>query len=117
MRTLFLDDMRQEPEGAILVKDFWEFKRTIVDTPEGFDVIWFDHDLGDDDNKTGMHCLDFLIGRCEFANYPRPKIMRFHSMNGYAASQMMQTAQKYFPEAEITREDGSMFPMRGPDYN
>lgn len=59
---IFLDDERLPPSAmhdAVIVRDFWEFKRTLIDRgiPK---YISFDHDLGDME-YTGKTCAEFLV--------------------------------------------------------
>jgi hypothetical protein len=96
--NLFLDDMRdptdvtwidyegRDPRTFVVVRDFWEFKRHIVECGIP-DFVSFDHDLADvhysgvyTREYTGKECAEFLVGECYRDGVPFPPY-KIHSMN------------------------------------
>jgi hypothetical protein len=97
MKTfLFLDDIRlpidaipfAEAKGInqaiyyenwVIVKSYNQFVKHIQD--KGLpDIISFDHDLGDDNELTGMDCAKWLVNYCMDNNLYLPKWV-VHSAN------------------------------------
>lgn len=73
-----------------------------------FDVVFFDHDLGDDD-KTGHDVAKWMA---KIPLYNRPNLCVVHSLNPYGASNIMLTlrAQGY----EVVRQPFDGGPVRLP---
>jgi hypothetical protein len=123
--NLFLDDMREKPNDSfILARNPMEFVNLINTTPEGFNEIWFDHDLGNTgwyDNmenellpiiKNGHHCLNYLIDKCVIEKYPTPIKLVIHTSNGYEMENMLRVARRYFVDSEVIAMDGLSMKLR-----
>lgn len=105
-KILFLDDSRKpdyilgsvvEREDIELVtaKSYSEFVSIIEEHDADFDVICFDHDLGDksENEKNGKHCANFLEEYCHFNCKHVPDFF-VHSSNP-SASKIEQKLSKY----------------------
>lgn len=108
---LYLDDIRPAPEGWVLARDYWEFRKIIVEhgLPE---EISFDHDLagphyalrtseeieeygGDEWRElTGYDCAKMLVDHCKFHHLPLPK-WSVHSMNPVGRQNIEALLNKY----------------------
>ena len=80
MKKLYLDDIRvPQTEGWDIVRNYDEFVFWVRlnGVP---DEVSFDHDLGDDNVKTGYDCAKWLGQYCIEKNIPFPK-WNVHSAN------------------------------------
>jgi hypothetical protein len=80
---IFLDDERVPVKpGWTIVRNFNEFRDTVLDNAEIITEITFDHDLGDD-FRNGFNCVDWMTGIA--LDYPGVfsslKRIWFHSAN------------------------------------
>ncbi len=98
---IFLDDERMPSEAmkdAVIVRDFWEFKRTINERgiPK---FISFDHDLGCM-TYTGKSCAEYLI--CRMFDYPKEALKEFdfyvHSQNPIGAENIRRLLEQFIEE-------------------
>lgn len=69
---LFLDDERPCPDGWVLARDFWSFKRIINDMGIPSEVS-LDYYLGD--KYTGLDCAEYLMVKFQDdGKAPFPKV-------------------------------------------
>ncbi len=84
---IYLDDIRECPEGFILAKTAWEsielLKNNLVEE------INLDHDLGYDENLgTGYDVVKWIEEQVAVNNYIPPKTIKVHSANISARTKM-----------------------------
>ena len=92
---IWLDDIREAPEGYILCHSVNEAKRQIEKNEKmtTIEVIDCDHDLGDyyPDGGDGIKLIDWLAERGTY--YP----IRLHTMNPVGRENMQRTIDRYWP--------------------
>jgi len=87
MINLFLDDLRDCPDGFILVKEL----------DQEVNIISLDHDLGENE-PTGYDFVKYLI---ELGNYDPsiyPKQIFLHTANGVGRDNMFKLLERYKPD-------------------
>ena len=92
---IWLDDLREAPQGFLLCKSVNEAKRAIISAEErgeNIELIDCDHDLGDYflDGGDGIKLLDWLAERGTF--YP----ISLHTMNPVGRDNMLRTINAYW---------------------
>lgn len=91
---IWLDDIREAPEGYILCRSVNEAKRLIEEKEKQttIEVIDCDHDLGDyyPDGGDGIKLIDWLAERGTY--YP----IRLHTMNPVGRENMQRTIDRYW---------------------
>lgn len=91
---IWLDDLREAPEGYILCRSVNEAKRLIEENEKltAIEVIDCDHDLGDyyPDGGDGIKLIDWLAERGTY--YP----IRLHTMNPVGRENMQRTIDRYW---------------------
>jgi len=92
---IWLDDIREAPEGYILCHSVNEAKQLIEGNEKltAIEVIDCDHDLGDyyPDGGDGIKLIDWLAERGTY--YP----IRLHTMNPVGRENMQRTIDRYWP--------------------
>lgn len=92
---IWLDDLREAPEGYILCYSVNEARRLIEENEKLkiIEVIDCDHDLGDyyPDGGDGIKLIDWLAERGTY--YP----IRLHTMNPVGRENMQRTIDRYWP--------------------
>lgn len=70
---LYLDDERPCPDGWVLAKDFWEFKRILKEQGIPTEVS-FDYVLLSPRGRrySGLDCAEYLLHRCISTDTPVP---------------------------------------------
>lgn len=91
MKKLFVDDIRMPPA------DDWIIARTADEAIQymkliDFDVISFDHDLGDD-SKSGYDVILWLEEECYMNGKAIPSSLLVHSMNPVGVSNIRAAIQ------------------------
>ena len=92
---LWLDDVREVPDGYVLCKSVNEAKKAIEQAEKNGEVIQelnLDHDLGDYayDGGDGIKLIDWLVERETF--YP----IVLHTMNPVGRDNMLRTIRRYW---------------------
>lgn len=93
MRALFLDDIREPPEGWTLVRTAHEFASVVSSKPT-FNIMSLDHDLGDTGRTgygrppafDGTFVADWLVRNMD----KMPKRIFIHSSNPVGADRMFK---------------------------
>ena len=90
MIKVFLDDMRTEPEGWVLVKT----AREAIELLQTNDVeeISLDHDLGEEENGTGYDVISWLEKEVYQSNFS-PPVIHIHTANPVARERMKAGAR------------------------
>ncbi len=85
---LFLDDLRREPNGYVLVRSFEDciFE---LGTKE-YDTVSLDYALGE--RFTGLDVLKWMVRNQKF-----PKNLNIHSTHGYGRAEMACYIRMHFP--------------------
>jgi len=92
---IYLDDMRECPEGFILAKTALEAIELLKNNQ--VEEISLDHDLGDDKNLgTGYDVVKWIEEQVAVNNYIPPKIIKVHSANISARTKMELGIQNIF---------------------
>lgn len=107
--SLYLDDVRKAPEGAVLVRTVSEFKAA-VRTRGVPEAVSFDHDLGEE--ETGRDALDWLLAQGLDLSQTR---MLVHSANIVASIAMTNVIIGYrrYCEEHGVPEQGWPYLKRG----
>lgn len=91
---IWLDDVREAPEGYIHVHSVNEAKKLIeqLEQTNSIELLDLDHDLGEyaSDGGDGIKLLDWLVetGRC----YP----IKLHTMNPVGRDNMQRMIDRYW---------------------
>jgi hypothetical protein len=103
---IWLDDVRAPPAsewvwvGSI---DIAKLYIVMADAYDTFEEISLDHDLGQEENKEGIHLLDWMA---EYHFWPKKKPV-VHSMNTYAAQAMRRLIDRYYEEkGSVSGDEG-----------
>jgi hypothetical protein len=86
--NLWIDDVREEPEGWAVARTYADAYRLLGRFP--YEVVSFDHDLGDEGSPTGYD----LLCAIERGDLPCPPEIRIHSMNPVGRQRMAVVAQR-----------------------
>lgn len=108
--NLFLDDLREprycSVDGGddryrelewVVVRSHYDFMQTIIDRfnqNEIPDIVSFDHDLANGDDKTGNDSAKFLVQWCVDNSIDLPECL-VHSMNPIGAKRIRETINDY----------------------
>lgn len=96
---LFLDDVRNPREdGWVVVRSFIEAARYVHQ--HGFpDHVAFDHDLGEEDHRTGRHFAQWLIEHdMRYETMPRHFTYSVHSANPVGAANIRGLLDSYIKQ-------------------
>ena len=89
---LFLDDIRREPEGYVLVRSFedciFELGTKVYDT------VSLDYALGE--RFTGLDVLKWMVRNQKF-----PQKLNIHSTHAYGRAEMACYIRMYFPKGYV----------------
>ena len=95
---IFLDDLRDCPEGYALARDVATARKMLVDCAASGTIIEelsFDNDLGENQPE-GRHLMDWLEEQHIVNGFPLPSRMRVHSANPVAASYMRNVIEALY---------------------
>lgn len=96
---IWLDDERPAPEGWTHVKTYEEFCAVVKDKFSLIEEMSLDHDLGQD--KTGLHCLSWLLNeKISAGDYKLPDIT-VHSQNPVGRKNMLQAITSFHRWVEL----------------
>ena len=89
---LFLDDIRREPEGYVLVRSFedciFELGTKVYDT------VSLDYALGE--RFTGLDVLKWMVRNQKF-----PQKLNIHSTHAYGRAEMACYIRMHFPKGHV----------------
>ena len=89
---LFLDDIRREPEGYVLVRSFedciFELGTKVYDT------VSLDYALGE--RFTGLDVLKWMVRKQKF-----PQKLNIHSTHAYGRAEMACYIRMHFPKGYV----------------
>lgn len=88
---IFLDDLRDAPEGWTIIRTAAECIRFMDANKDSIIAVSLDHDLG-----TDMSGYDVAKHMAEYGIFPLE--IRVHSMNPVGAQNIVQLLQRYAPE-------------------
>jgi len=100
MINIFMDDLRDCPDGFILVKTVSQLIYKLDELKEldqEVNIISLDHDLGENE-PTGYDFVKYLI---ELGNYDPsiyPKQIFLHTANGVGRDNMFKLLERYKPD-------------------
>jgi hypothetical protein len=101
MINIFLDDLRQCPEGFILVKNVSECKKLLIENE--VNILSLDHDLGLHD-ETGYNIALFLVEELQsFGRNYWPNEIYLHTDNPVGRQNMFQLLDRWKPEGVVIR--------------
>ena len=94
MINVFMDDLRQSPEGFILARNALECRLLLLENE--VNILSLDHDLGD--TETGYDFVKWLVeaGMYEVSIYP--KVIYLHTANPVGRHNMFQLLERYKPD-------------------
>ena len=84
---IFLDDVRDTPEGY--VRCYWPSEVIELLKANPVSELSLDHDLGDDEKGTGYDVLKWIEEEVYTNNFTPPKVIKVHSANPIAKQRML----------------------------
>ncbi len=84
---IFLDDVRDTPEGY--VRCYWPEEVIELLKTHPVSELSLDHDLGDDEKGTGYDVLKWIEEEVYTNNFNPPKVIKVHSANPIAKQRML----------------------------
>ena len=89
---LFLDDIRREPEGYVLVRSFEDCIFELG--TKAYDTVSLDYALGE--RFTGLDVLKWMVRNQKF-----PQKLNIHSTHAYGRAEMACYIRMHFPKGYV----------------
>ncbi len=102
IKKLYIDDIREAPDASWTIVRTYDEAINLLDT-EQFDVVSFDHDLGDTNipERTGYTILMKVV-QDKVDGKPVPKEFLVHSANPVGVERMLGVIERYLKQAMFT---------------